>query len=148
MKYFTREWWSSGCGEAEALFRQYDKYVASISHALPPRLIEFKEAHTLHDSEVKRINCDFEQGEVELEFHGWNINLEFPVRYNLTYTGVSLFEQLFPQDEYVEQELGDLGYWECELLNGSIEMRMLFASDAEFRIIFRGFEFTHATVKA
>ena len=148
MKYFTTEWWEGGCEDAEVTLRKYDEYFSSISAKLPQPLIDIKEVHTLHDSEVKRVVCDFAHKRVYLELLGWDINLEFPVRYKLTYSGLVEFEQMLPPDEYIEQELGDLGYWECELKSSDIEMRMLFASGAEFRIVFNGFEFTHTQLKA
>ena len=148
MKYFTTEWWAGGCNDAEATFQKYDEYFSSIRAGLPQALIDIKEAHTLHDSEVKRVVCNFTHKRVDLELLGWDINLKYPVRYKLTYTGLVEFEQTLPPDDYVEQELGDLVYWECELKSNGIEMRMLFASGAEFRIVFSGFEFEHNKNKA
>ena len=148
MKYFTAEWWEGGCKDAEATFQKYDEYFSSISSKLPQPLVDIKEAHTLHDSEVKHVVCDFANKRIYLELLGWDINLEFPVRYKLTYSGLVEFEQTLPPDDYVEQELGDLGYWECELKSSGIEMRMLFASGAEFRVVFDAFEFTHTRLKA
>lgn len=80
-----------------------------------------------------------------MEFLGWDCKFQFPVRYQLQFLGVSRFEQIFPQADDVEQELGDLGYWEYEKLSQGIEMRMLFVSGAEFVILFSGFEFSSST---
>lgn len=53
MKYFTTEWWENGCENAQALFQQYDSYLASIRSWLPAELVKFEADHTLHDSKVK-----------------------------------------------------------------------------------------------
>lgn len=147
MKFFTKIWWESGCENAEHLFAEYDAYFSSIRDRLPKSLIELHEEHTLHDSEVKRITSYPLEGNVSMELLGWDINLQFPVRYHLNFLGVSRFEQIFPQEEYVEQELGDLGYWECESISSSTEMRMLFISGAQFTVVFSGLDLTCSTVK-
>lgn len=143
MKYFTTEWWANGCENAQALFQQYDSYLASIRSRLPAELVKFEADHTLHDSKVKSIICDFEAKTVAIVLNGWNQQFDCPIRYIIRFSGVSLFNQRFPQEEYVEAELGDLGYWEFEALDSATEIRMLFASSAEFRIVFTGFTFEH-----
>lgn len=143
MKYFTSEWWQSGCDDAQLVFERYENYLASIRSQLPPELIVFEAEHTLHDAEVKNIVSDFDGRNVTMILNGWSRKLEYPVRYALHFSGVSLFDQRLPQQDYVEEELGDLGYWECELAGSAIEIRMLFVSSAEFRIVFTGFEFKH-----
>ena len=148
MKYFTTDWWFSDCEDSEAVFAKYDSYFASISSSLPPALLEFKELHTLHDAEVKVIRSDFEKKNIAIEFNGWDIDLSYPVRYVLQFSGVSQFDQILPEQDYVESELGDLGYWEIEMIGSGIEMRMLFVSTAEFRILFSGFNYTHESLRA
>ena len=76
MKYFTKEWWERGCEDAQPLFQRYEAYLASVRSQLPPELVAFDAAHTLHDSEVKRIICNFEYKTVTLVIHGWNQKLE------------------------------------------------------------------------
>ena len=76
--------------------------------------------------------------------NGWNQSLSYPMRYTLQFSGVSEPEQ---QSSWLLKhlsDLGDLGYWELELLpDNAIEMRMIFASALEFKIIFSDFEFQH-----
>lgn len=143
MKYFTPEWWRTGCENAREIFEKYDAYLATVRARLPKDLVLLEAEHTLHDSEVKRIKSDFAEGTAELLLHGWNRPLEEKVRYTLQFSGVILFDQVLPTQEYVEQELGDLGYWECELVPEGVEVRMLFVSGAEFRIVFTGFTLKH-----
>jgi hypothetical protein len=144
VKYFTTEWWSSGCKD-ETVFAEYEAYLASISDRLPEPLVELETSHTLHDAEVERISNDFVSREVELVMHGWDINLRYPVRYLLKFSGVSHFEQVLPPHERGKrrEELGDLGYWEYELVASGVEMRMLFVSSAQFSIVFQGFSFSY-----
>ena len=140
MRHFTREWWESGSPEAESVFARYAKHFASIRASLPPQLVELEEQHTLHDAEVKHVACDFVGGLVAIHLNGWDQALQNKVRYDLEFAEVQLFEQVFPQQEYVEEELGDLGYWECEILPTGVQVNMLFVSGAEFRIVFKGFK--------
>lgn len=143
MKYFTTDWWTNGSEDADEVFHQYRNYFASICSRLPPKLVAFQEEHTLHDAEVKSIVSNFNERSMTMVLNGWNQKLDYPVRYTLHFSGVSLFDQQLPQQEYVDAELGDLGYWECDLLDSTTEVRMLFVSSAEFRVIFTGFDFEH-----
>jgi hypothetical protein len=138
----------NGCEKAQPLFEKYEAYISSIQSAVPPALMSLHSAHTLHDSKVKRIQSDFLARKLFIELSGWDRKLTYPVLYRLSFGDLLEFEQRFPQQSDLGQELGDLGYWEIEKVNGGIEVRMLFASSAEFRIVFRDFEFTHGRVQA
>jgi hypothetical protein len=147
MKYFTREWWHSN-GEASSVFKRYDEYLASVSASLPKNLLQLYSDYTLHDAEVKKVACFFDTRSVRIELRGWDAALQNPIYYKLQFAGVKEFEQVLPQEEYVESELGDLGYWEIEALTEGTEVRMLFVSDAEFRIVFEDFTFEHEPISA
>ena len=142
MKYFTREWWEKQDGDSEP-FNRYEAYLASVRAQVPAPLLELWEQHTLHDAEVKRIESRLVRGTVVMALDGWDRELKNPVRYSLKFSGVSEFDQVLPPGPYLEEELGDLGYWECELLDPVVEVRMLFVSGAEFRIMFEEFSFEH-----
>lgn len=148
MKYFTKEWWFGDAPDADLVFEHYRAYISTVRDRLPAQLIDLYENHTLHDAEVKRIAMSATGGTVELELLGWDIELQNQVRYNLAFSGVTSFEQVFPEAEYVEQELGDLGYWECEHLGSETEMRMLFATEATFTVRFSDFSFKASAVMA
>jgi hypothetical protein len=141
VKFFTLEWWRGECENAAEVFARYNTHFTSIVPKLPEALVDFQSRFTLHDSEVKRIACDFVKKAVELEFDGWDQGLSYPVRYSLKFSGVTAFEQEFPKGNDIDSELGDLGYWEYDLVSEGVEMRMLFVSSAEFRIVFSCFEF-------
>ena len=85
---------------------------------------------------------------MEIRLRGWDRALSHRVNYTLKFLGVEEFDQLLPRGRNMEQELGDLGYWECEYLEPSVEVRLLFVSSAEFRIVFNDFEFTHEVPEA
>jgi hypothetical protein len=148
VKYFTPEWWSSGCEGADDVFIKYQRYIESVRDRLPAAALAFDASHTLHDAEVKLIVSDFEERTLQLTFLGWNTAFECKTRYRLVFERVTLFEQLFPQQERVESELGDVGYWEWEAIAESTELRLLFVSSAMFRLRFREFSFEHAPVQA
>lgn len=148
MKFFTKEWWFGDAPDADLVFERYHAYISGVRDRLPAQLVDLYENHTLHDAEVKRIAMSAVGGTVELELLGWGVELPNQVRYNLRFSGVSAFEQVFPEAEYVEQELGDLGYWECEYLGSEVEVRMLFATDATFTVRFSDFAFKASPVRA
>jgi hypothetical protein len=148
MKYFTSEWWSGGCENTERVLEQYRNHISSIRNLLPQSALDLDAKHTLHDSEVKSIINDFANGEARLTLHGWDTAFQVKTRYFLTFSGVVLFDQLFPPDEYIESELGDLGYWEWSTTPEGTEIQMLFASSATFRIVFKAFSFCHEAVQA
>jgi hypothetical protein len=139
MKFFTREWWEAGSENAAIVFKRYETYLDSIRESLPPALVELEAVHTLHDAELKLVQCNAKEASVLLVLNGWDRDLQYKVQYTLKFTGVGVFEQRLPEQEYVESELGDLAYWECEWLDPEIELRMLFVSSAEFRITFTDF---------
>ncbi len=130
------------------MFERYHRHLESIRAHLPRAVIELDASHTLHDSEVKTIINDFAVSQVRFTLQGWDTSFQIKTRYDLTFSEVVLFEQHFPPEEYVESELGDLGYWEWDLVPEGTELRMLFASSAEFRLIFRGLSFTHEAAEA
>lgn len=148
MKFFTLEWWQGDCEGAAEVFARYNSHFESIAPKLPAALVDFQSEFTLHDSEVKRITCDFVKRSVEFEFDGWDRDLSYPVRYTLTFSDVTAFAQNFPKDKEFDSELGDLGYWEFDLVPEGVEMQMLFVSSAEFRIVFSGFAFQHVGTQA
>lgn len=148
MKFFTLDWWRSGCEAAPEVFARYDAHFSAIQPQLPTALVEFQSEFTLHDAEIKRTSSDFERNSLVLEFDGWDINLTHPVYYTLTFSGVSVFEQLFPIEAEFEAELGDLGYWEFDISAKGTEMQMLFVSSAEFRVVFTDFSFEHVSTEA
>lgn len=143
MKFFTKAWWEAGSDNAGEAFRQYASYLSSIREHLPPALLELEDRHTLHDAKLKILQTDIPGQSVLMILNGWNQKLQDRVRYTLHFTGVSHLEKGLPEDEFIEQELGDLGYWECEWRRPEVEVRMLFVSSAELIIRFTGFSFEH-----
>ncbi len=122
MKYFTSEWWSQGCTDS-AVVERYSAYYDSIKHRLPSALVEFEAKHSLHDARLVRTICNFAEKTVECEFCGWDQALTHQVGYSLVFSGAVALEQLLPEGRDVQSELGDLGYWEYEMLSDAIEMR-------------------------
>jgi hypothetical protein len=144
LKYFTREWRERGDDGDVAPFEAYARYLDSVRAALPPQLLRLHDDYTLHDAEVHFIRSDFGERTVLMAFDGWDAPLQNPLRYELRFTEVLAFEQVLPPQAHVESRLGDLAYWECELLPAAVEVRMLFSSHAKFRIVFKGFAFEPA----
>ena len=140
MKYFTTEWWDGRC-EDDRPIRRYLEYFSSVAGDLPPALVEFERMHTLHDARVNTIDSSFKNGSVALSFLGWDKSFQERIGYVLEFGGVIRFSQSLPRGRTNERELGDLGYWEFELCESSVEMRLLFESGAEFSIEFESFKY-------
>jgi len=147
MRYFTKEWWSNHPTD-EAPIQAYQAYFASIVCHLPDPLVEFDRLHTLHDARIKSVTCAFNERVLEVSLTGWNVGFERQVSYVLRFGEVSRFEQVLPHGRDIDSELGDLGYWEFELSGERIEMRMLFASGAEFAVHFESFSYLASETEA
>ncbi len=141
MRYFTPEWWSSGCADTSRI-NAYRDHFESIIGALPPSILEFEERHTLHDSRLEAVVANYVDRSLTLRLSGWNRAFSQQVRYNLLFLDVASFEQNLPSGRDVESELGDLGYWEYAIEAQGIELRTLFASGAQFRVVFANARFT------
>ena len=141
MKYFTQDWWASGCAD-EAVFTAYQKYYRSISSALPLALRSLLDEHTLHDSNVMEIDSDFLSKTVTIQLNGWDTKFEKRLTYRLSFRGVTRLVQTLPRLECDSYGADDLGYYEVEVVEKLIEFRALFASDAELKILFTDFAFT------
>ena len=140
MKYFTSEWWASGCDD-ESVIKKYHDYYSSISSQLPTDILALEKEHTLHDSNIESIHSDFTNKIITINLDGWDQELNNPVTYEISFKGVSSFNQTLSLDD---NSFGDLGYWEYEIIGSNIEMRMLFASSAQITIIFKDFRFSCA----
>ena len=141
MKYFTQNWWASGCAD-EAVFTAYQNYYCSISSTLPPALRSLLDEHTLHDSNVMEIDSDFLSKTVTIQLNGWDTKFEKRLTYRLSFRGVTRLVQTLPRLECDSYGADDLGYYEVEVVEKLIEFRALFASDAELKILFTDFAFT------
>lgn len=143
MKFFTPAWWGNSADDL-SVFDRYRAYIASVSDSIPPGLLDLHSNHTLHDAEVTQIISSSAQRAVTIRLQGWDVQFQNPTSYELRFSEVELFEQIFPG----KSELGDLGYWEIETVEEGTEVRMLFVSDAEFRIVFKDFAFRFSPSRA
>jgi hypothetical protein len=141
MKYFTPEWWAAGC-EDRAPIEAYQAEFSRIKADLPPDIVLLEELHTLHDGRLEELLCEFTSGEVSMRLAGWNRDFSKPACYSLTFKGVTVLEQRIPSGRNSDPEFGDLGYWEYALCPAGVEMRVLFVSSAELRIVFSAFSFS------
>lgn len=140
MKYFTTDWWGEGCTDQRPV-HDYQAYFSSVADKLPIALVELERTHTLHDARVEGISSRFQEQVVVISLMGWDQSFRERTKYVLEFGGVRELSQSLPHGRSVESELGDLGYWEYELEAGVVEMRLLFASGAEFSIKFACFSF-------
>ena len=144
MKYFTSEWWStSGC--YDEICKKYQEYYSSISSQLPAELRTLEQEHTLHDSKIESIHYSYTNNTIRITLNGWDQELNNPIKYKLSFIDVISFNQSLLLED---NRFGDLGFWEYEIVETGIEMRMLFDSSAQITIVFNHFEFKSEPRKA
>lgn len=132
MRFFTPAWRDAAGDPDFAVFRQYDSYLASVRHRLPDDLLRLWDDYTLHDARVVAVDTDVQGQQLSLTLNGWDQPLQHPMRYAMTFIGVTAGGAL-PEGVSIEA-LEDLGYFEMEALEAGIEFRMLFLSGIEWRI--------------
>lgn len=138
MKYFTKEWWEDG-EEDPSRVSAYRDYIASIIDKLPSDVALLAKGHLLHDASLTRIETLLNEARLKVSFIGWDEGFENRTKIEFCFFDVKDFGIYFSTDqEGVENGVGDVGYYEIELLEADfIEARMLFSSSTEMRIIFR-----------
>jgi Protein of unknown function (DUF4085) len=138
LKYFTREWWTNG-GEDENSVSAYRAYIASIKDKLMPDVARLAEGHLLHDASLSRIETLLNEKQLKMSFIGWDDEFKKRMQIELCFDEVRDLDIDFPfQQDDGESGIGDLGYYEIELLEGGfVEVRMLFSSSTEMQIVFR-----------
>ncbi len=131
----------NGCSD-EAVFNNYIEHHKAIKPKLPEELNCLQDSYTLHDAKIKKIDSHFDNREINIHALGWDYELKNRTFYDLTFKDVYDFVQTFPEGEYQESELGDIGYIEFDIDDTEIyEIRILFSSSAEFSIRFKRFSF-------
>ena len=142
MKYFTPEWWMKADGSTQVA-ETYWAYLSTVREQLPTALLEFVDDHTLHDSTILRIDENPEKRSLLILFDGWNQRFDQKIQYTLKFSGVSHFDQSQLRNEDARSQLGDVGYIELEPIAPHVEMRILFASFIEVKIVFETFGFEY-----
>ncbi|WP_431101600.1 DUF4085 family protein [Roseateles noduli] len=132
MKFFTPAWRDAAGDPDLAVFRQYESYLASVRHRLPADLLRLWDDYTLHDARVVAVDTDVPGQRLSLVLNGWDQPLQHPMRYAMTFIGITAGGTL-PEGVSIE-ELEDLGYVEMEALDVGVEFRMLFVSGIEWTI--------------
>ena len=138
MKYFTKEWWAAG-EENQDCVSAYRDYIASIIDKLPPDVALLAKGHLLHDASLTRIETSLNEVQLKMSFIGWDEGFENRTQIEFCFFDVKDFNVYFSTgQEGNEYGIGDLGYYEIELLEaGFVELRILFSSSAEMQIVFR-----------
>jgi hypothetical protein len=142
MKYFTPEWWMKADGSTQVA-ETYRAYLSTVREQLPAALLEFADDHTLHDSTILRVDENSEKRTLLILFDGWNQRFDQRIQYTLKFSGVSHFDQSQLINEDARSQLGDVGYIELEPNAPHVEMRILFTSFIEVKIVFETFGFEY-----
>lgn len=143
MKYFTKEWWAAG-GEDQGCVSAYRAYLASIIDKLPADVARLAEGHLLHDASLSNVSVSLMEAQLRMSFVGWDEGFENRTQIEICFHSVKEFNVGFSAgQEGGEYGIGDLGYHELELVEDNlIEIRMLFSSSAEMRVVFRNLAVT------
>lgn len=117
----------------------YTAYIASIKDKLQSGLVRLAAGHLLHDASLSRIASALDEKQLKMSFVGWDAAFENRRQIELCFNDVRSLNIDFPFEQNGgESGMGDLGYYEIELLKASfVEVRMLFSSSAEIQIVFR-----------
>ena len=138
MKYFSRDWWAAG-GEDHDPASAYTAYIASIKDKLTSGFARLAEGHLLHDASLSRMVSTPDEKQLTMSFIGWDKAFENRRHIELCFNDVRSLNIDFPFEQNSgESGMGDLGYYEIELLKaGFVEVRMLFSSSTEIQIVCR-----------
>ncbi|MFC0019534.1 hypothetical protein [Roseibacillus persicicus] len=135
MKFFTLDWWSSACEDADELFRKYQLFVADFFDRLPESYQRLHRDWSLHDSRLRVFKADYQHQTLDLHLDGHGFdekdNTYFERRFTLRYYDVRQITATSDPDRGLPgpNGYGDLGYDEIELLSsGDLEHRILFSS--------------------
>ena len=117
----------------------YSAYIASITPKLTSSLARLTKGHLLHDASLTRIMSKLDEEQLKMYFFGWDEAFQNRKQIELCFTGVRRLNIDFPFGLHGgEGGMGDLGYYEIELLSADLfEFRMLFSSSAEMQVRFR-----------
>jgi len=143
MRFFTHAWWSAPDAQGkDAAFKDYERHWKTVRHFLPDAAPEFEAAHTLHDARLRSAVHDTHAGTLVLELDGWDAAFASRVAIVLRFSGVRLFSQRLPDGGATIDPADDVGYWEWDWTGDALELRMLFASAAELRVVATRFDFS------
>lgn len=127
--------------EVRERWEKYSSYVESSKESIPKQLYKLYSEYSLHDSKLLEIISSFERKTVNLEFQGWDNNLQNPLKYELKFLEVREYKYIFPKTKKFEIVIGDVSHWTMQLLDNLITVRIFFQSEVEFQISFEQFDF-------
>ncbi len=143
MRFFTHAWWFAPDAQGkDAAFKDYERHWKTVRHFLPDAAPEFEAAHSLHDANLRGVQHDTHAGTLVLELEGWDATFSARVAIALRFSGVRLFSQRVPEGATAIAADDDLGYWEWDWTGDALELRMLFASAAELRVVATRFDYS------
>jgi hypothetical protein len=145
LKVFTAAWREMDASAQRVAVAEYLRELEVLTDACSPALFEFARNHTLHDGLLVQLRLSMIDRSAVLQIQGWNPKFDERRLYTFLYRDVEAFEELGPPDSYHSRhETTDISYSEFHPSgNGAFEHRILFHSDVEYRLVFKGFEFSY-----
>jgi len=133
MKFFTHV----SMADSDAAFADYARHWKTVRHFLPDAVTAFERAHTLDRAHLRRALPGSHDGTLALEFDGWDATFSQRAALVLRFAGVAVYA---PQATAIAAD-DEVGYWEWDWTGEALELRVLFASAAQLRVVATRFEY-------
>ena len=133
MKFFTH----MVMADSDAAFADYARHWKTVRHFLPDTVTAFERAHTLDRAHLRRGTAGNHDGTLALEFDGWDATFSQRAAIVLRFAGVAVHA---PHAVAIAAD-DEVGYWEWDWTGEALELRVLFASSAQLRVVATRFEY-------
>jgi hypothetical protein len=133
MKFFTHV----AMANSDAAFADYARHWKTVRHFLPDAVIAFERAHTLDRAHLHRAVPGDHDGTLALAFDGWDATFSQRAAMVLRFAGVAVHA---PPAAAIAAD-DEVGYWEWDWTGEALELRVLFESSAQLRVVATRFEY-------
>jgi hypothetical protein len=133
MRFFTHV----TLADSDAAFADYARHWKTVRHFLPDSVTAFERAHTLDRARLRRSLPGHHDGTLALDFDGWDATFSQRAAIALRFAGVATYGPHAPAIAADDE----VGYWEWDWTGEALELRVLFESSAQLRVVATRFEF-------
>ena len=133
MRFFTH----MALADSDAAFADYARHWKTVRHFLPDTVTAFERAHTLDRAHLRHVVPGNHDGTLALEFDGWDATFSQRAAIVLRFAGVAVYT---PQAVAIAAD-DAVGYWEWDWTGEALELRVLFESSAQLRVVATRFEY-------
>jgi hypothetical protein len=133
MRFFTHV----TLADSDAAFADYARHWRTVRHFLPDTVSAFERAHTLDRAHLRRSLPGHHDGTLALDFDGWDATFSQRAAIALRFAGVAAYGPHAPAIAADDE----VGYWEWDWTGEALELRVLFESSAQLRVVATRFEY-------